>query len=291
MYKKLDLCPSCKSSTFNNYLIAKDHLVTDESFAIVQCQQCQLLFTNPQPDDSRLAHYYASDQYISHNSKKISFSDLVYRIVRRITLHQKISFIKKYRSSGTLLDYGAGTGAFLQTALQSFDALGIEPSTHAIKQAPLSVQTNLLEHIDSLVSGKTFNVITLWHVLEHLPDLHNTFSKIKNRLSKKGYLFIAIPNPDSWDSQHYGSKWAGYDVPRHLCHFNQKAMSAFLKPYGLRILETKPMTFDAYYVSMLSEQHLSNPYSFIKGLYMGYLSNRSAYTSRQYSSLLYVIGA
>lgn len=290
MYKKIDFCPSCKHVTFANRLIAKDHLVSDESFAIVQCQACLLLFTNPRPSDSRLPHYYDSDHYVSHNDKKNSLQNFVYRVVRQITLRQKLKTIRKYHTSGSLLDFGAGTGAFLQKAGAHFDITGVEPSSNAVEHAPVSIKARIYETLDSFKSDQKFDVITLWHVLEHLPNLGTAFREITERLSKKGHLFIAVPNPNSWDSKHYGAHWAGYDVPRHLYHFGQEAMGAFLKPYGLRILETKPMTFDAYYVSMLSERHLTNPYSFIKGLYMGYRSNRSAYISGQYSSLLYVIG-
>ena len=291
MYKKLDFCPSCKHSIFDNLHIAKDHLVSGESFAIVQCQMCHLLFTNPRPSDSRLPHYYESDDYVSHNDNKNSLLDFVYRVVRQVTLRQKLKSIKKYHTSGSLLDFGAGTGAFLQKAGADFDVIGVEPSSNAVDHAPVSIKTRIYENLSSYKSEQKFDVVTMWHVLEHLPNLGASFREIKDRLSKKGHLFIAVPNPNSWDSNYYGTHWAGYDVPRHLYHFSKKAMDTFLKPYGLRILETKPMTFDAYYVSMLSERHLNNPYSFMRGLYIGYRSNKSAYTSQQYSSLLYVIGA
>jgi len=290
MYKKLDFCPSCKHSIFDNLHIAKDHLVSGESFAIVQCQMCHLLFTNPRPSDSRLPHYYESDDYVSHKDNKNSLLDFVYRVVRQVTLRQKLKSIKKYHTSGSLLDFGAGTGAFLQKAGADFDVIGVEPSSNAVDHAPVSIKTRIYENLSSYKSEQKFDVVTMWHVLEHLPNLGASFREIKDRLSKKGHLFIAVPNPNSWDSNYYGTHWAGYDVPRHLYHFSKKAMDTFLKPYGLRILETKPMTFDAYYVSMLSERHLNNPYSFMRGLYIGYRSNKSAHTSRQYSSLLYVIG-
>ena len=291
MYKKIEFCPSCENNGFNNLLIAKDHLVSDESFAIVQCQTCHLLFTNPRPSDTRLDHYYDSEQYISHNDKKLSVQNLIYRLVRQITLGQKIRIIKKYHSSGTLLDYGAGTGAFLQRAVTHFEVKGVEPSVQAILQASSSIQTRIHTDLDSVVSNDKFDVITMWHVLEHLPSLRVTFDKIKERLSPEGHLFIAVPNPNSWDSKHYGADWAGYDVPRHLCHFGQDAMASFLKQYGLRIVEVRPMKFDAYYVSMLTEKHLQNPQYFIKGLTMGYRSNQSAHLDGEYSSLLYVVGA
>lgn len=290
MYEKLELCPSCEYNGFNNFLIAKDNLVSDESFAVVECQTCKLLFTNPRPSDSRLAHYYDSDHYDSHNDKNYSFQNIIYRVVRNIAIHQKIKLIKKYHPSGRLLDYGAGSGAFLEKAIKHFEIKGIEPSVKAVEQAASSIKGEIHENIDLLIYDHKFDIITMWHVLEHLPNLKVAFNKIRNLLSSKGLLFIAVPNPNSWDSKHYGAEWAGYDVPRHLYHFSKDAISYFLKQYGLRIIEIKPMKFDAYYVSILTEKHCKNSYSFIKGLFMGYRSNQSASFDGQYSSLLYIIG-
>ena len=289
MYKKLELCPSCENSGFNNLLIAKDNLVSHESFAIVECQRCRLLFTNPRPNDSRLANYYNSNNYISHNDKKISIQNILYRIVRKITINQKIKLIKKYHPSGKLLDYGTGSGAFLRQAVKHFGIKGIEPNKRAIKQAPSSIKKDIYENIDQIKSDHKFDIITMWHVLEHLPNLKITFNEIKNLLSSKGHLFIAVPNPNSWDSKQYGAKWAGYDVPRHLYHFNRNTLSYFLKQYGLRIVDIKSMKFDAYYISMLTEKYRKNPYSFIRGLFMGYRSNQSASLNGEYSSLLYIV--
>ena len=151
MYEKLNFCPSCKHSTFDNRLIAKDHLVSSESFAIVQCQMCDLLFTNPRPSDSRLPHYYESDNYVSHNDNKNSLLNFIYRMVRQVTLHQKLNSIRKYHASGSLLDFGAGTGAFLQKAGTHFDVIGVEPSSNAVNHAPVSVSyTHLRAHETSL---------------------------------------------------------------------------------------------------------------------------------------------
>ena len=289
MYEKLKFCPSCAKDEFKNKLIAKDYLVSQESFAVVECQTCKLLFTNPKPNDSRLPDYYNSNQYISHNNKKNSFHNLIYGIIRSITVRQKIKLIRKYCNSGTLLDFGSGTGTFLKEALKYFEIKGIEPSVKAVQQTPSLVKKQVYEHIDLLFPNDKFNVVTMWHVLEHLPDPKITINKIKDHLTPKGYIFIALPNPDSWDSKYYGANWAGYDVPRHLYHFNQKAMLNFLKTCGLNIIDIKPMKLDAYYVSILTERYLNNPYSYIKGLSIGYRSNQSAYIDGQFSSLLYIV--
>ena len=289
MYEKLEFCPSCTNNKFENKLIAKDYLVSQESFAIVQCKKCELLFTNPKPNDSRLAYYYKSDQYISHNNKKNNIHNLIYQIIRSFTVRQKIKLIKKYCKRGNLLDFGSGTGTFLKEAIKHFNINGIELNSKAVQQTTSLVKKHIYEHIDLLSSDDKFNIVTMWHVLEHLPNLKNTINKIKEHLSPKGHIFIALPNPDSWDSNYYGANWAGYDVPRHLYHFNQKAMLNFLKECELNIIDVKPMKFDAYYVSILTERYLNNPYYFIKGLTVGYRSNQSAYVNGQYSSLLYIV--
>ena len=289
MYEKLELCPSCTQDKFNNKLIAKDYLVSQESFAIVECQKCKLLFTNPRPSNSRLTHYYDSNQYISHNSEQNNFHNIIYRIIRSITIRQKINLIRKYHSSGKLLDFGSGTGTFLQAAIKHFKIKGIEPNEKAIQHAKALIKGQIYKHMNLLLNDDKFDVITMWHVLEHLPNPKIAINKIKKHLSPKGHFFIAVPNPNSWDSKHYGTTWAGYDVPRHLSHFNKQAMLNLLKICGLHIVDIKPMKFDAYYASILTERYLNNPYSLIKGFAMGYRSNRSAYINDQFSSLLYVV--
>ena len=289
MYEKLEFCPSCTKNKFKNKFIAKDSLVSQESFAIVECQKCKLLFTNPKPNNSRLAYYYNSNQYISHNNKINNILNLFYQIVRNISKRQKIKLIKKYCNSGKLLDFGSGTGSFLKEAIKHFEIKGIEPNTQAIQRTNSLIKGHIYEHIDLLSRNDKFDVITMWHVLEHLPNLKFTINKIKERLSPKGHIFIALPNPDSYDSGYYGANWAGYDVPRHLYHFNQEAMLNFLKICGLNLIDIKPMIFDSYYVSILTERQLNNPYSFIKGLSIGYRSNQFAHANGQFSSLLYIV--
>ena len=289
MYEKLEFCPSCTENKFENKLIAKDYLVSQESFAIVQCKACELLFTNPKPNDSRLAYYYNSDQYISHNNNKKNIQNLIYQIIRSITVRQKIKLIKKYCNTGKLLDFGSGTGTFLKEAIKHFNITGIELNSKAIQQTASLIKKHTYEHIGLLSSNDKFDIITMWHVLEHLPNLKNTIGKIKEHLSPKGHIFIALPNPESWDSNYYGANWAGYDVPRHLYHFNQKAMFNFLKKCELNVIDVKPMKFDAYYISILTERYLNNPYYFIKGLSIGYRSNQFAHVNGQYSSLLYIV--
>jgi predicted SAM-dependent methyltransferase len=133
-----------------------------------------------------------------------------------------------------------------------------------------------------------FDIITAWHVVEHIHDLKETLRLLRKKLSKEGFMFIAIPNIASHDAKLYGAEWAAYDVPRHLYHFNQSSFVFLLKKLKLQLIEVLPMPFDSYYVSLLTEKNNPNG-SFLNGLRTGYISNQKAKESCNYSSLIYIV--
>lgn len=289
MYERLENCPSCNQSKFENALICKDHSVSGESFALVKCNHCQLLFTNPRPVSDQLDKYYESDTYISHTDKANTLINLIYKTVRSYTLRQKRKLLLKYNQPGTILDYGCGTGNFLKQCQQNgFNASGIEPNETARNIAADKTKLPIYTSLEQIKSVH-FETITAWHVIEHVSDLTDTISQLKNLLSNTGHLFIAVPNPNSKDSQHYKENWAAYDVPRHLYHFTKSSLHSLANSLGLKIIDIHPMKFDSYYVSLLSEKYGHNEGSFSKALANGYRSNRSASKTGEYSSLIYVL--
>lgn len=287
MYEKLEECPSCGHTSFNNHLICKDHLITDESFALVKCSKCQLVFTNPRPTIDNSGSYYQSDDYISHSNNGNSLINILYKLVREYTTRQKYIHISKYVKTGRLLDYGCGTGHFLSKS-KDFANFGYDQDEKARQSAKEISKAQILPTTDAIKKEDSFNVITAWHVLEHVHDLKETMKLLKKKLAPSGYIFIALPNLASNDSKIYGSDWAAYDVPRHLYHFTQSSFVGLLKSLKLHLIEVLPMTFDAYYVCMLSEKNLKNG-SILKGIRNGYYSNQKAKTTGNYSSLIYVI--
>jgi SAM-dependent methyltransferase len=294
-YERLETCPVCGSSNFRDKLQVQDKSVSQELFTIVQCQNCEFQFTNPRPDAAHIGKYYESDAYVSHNSGAQGLINQVYKVARFFTVRRKVALITKLNRgrAGRLLDYGCGTGHFLAGAKGGgWQVAGLEPNDRARQEATERVGQPIQEPaaLAELASG-SFDVITLWHVLEHVHTLNETLDQLIRVLGKGGKLLIAVPNVESLDAQHYRQDWAAYDVPRHLYHFSPSTMKRLLAEHGLAVRQTLPLALDAYYVSMLSERNRSpervgGPLAVLKA---GYLSNQyAAQHDGQYSSVLYV---
>lgn len=288
MYEKIEECPLCQFSSHSNYIIVDDHSISKESFAIVQCNKCSFIYTNPRPDLNSIGKYYESDEYISHANQANNLINFVYKIARIYTLNWKYRQIRKFQSQGSLLDFGCGTGEFLQYMSQKgWETSGVEPNSHArdaSRLKGLEVEASLPKD-----SKDRVDIITAWHVIEHVHDLVDTVRALRKRLKEGGKLILALPNCQSHDAIHYGQHWAGYDVPRHLYHFTQDSIKTLCTKTKLKLEDTIPMKLDAYYVSMLSEKYLGNKHAFIQGLKKGYTSNQKAKRDNNYSSLIYVL--
>ena len=290
MYERLENCPSCNHSLFDNYLICQDYSISNESFALVKCKKCELIFTNPRPAPDKLSKYYESDTYISHTYKSNSPINVLYKLVRYFTLRKKRRLIQRFKSSGTILDYGCGTGDFLKECKKGgWKTHGIEPNARARKISISKVNQNIYNSIEQLDKNNHFDIITAWHVIEHVSDLKKTVKKLRKKLTKEGYLIIAVPNVDSYDSSFYKEAWAAYDIPRHLYHFSSYSFLNLAKSEKLDLVKVFPMTFDSYYVSMLSEKYKTGKNHFIRGFINGWKSNIKAAKTGNYSSLIYVL--
>jgi 2-polyprenyl-3-methyl-5-hydroxy-6-metoxy-1,4-benzoquinol methylase len=199
--------------------------------------------------------------------------------------------VSSYVSRGTILDYGCGTGMFLATCKEAgWNTVGMEPDDSARKIASdqdLSVYSNI-ENVTTFIKDRQLDAITLWHVLEHVTDMPETLAFFKAKLKKDGVLIIAVPNHVSYDAQYYKEFWAAYDVPRHLHHFDLKSMKALLQNDGFKLVETKPMKFDSFYVSMLSEKCKTGSVNLVKAFWIGLMSNLKAKDSSSYSSTIYM---
>jgi 2-polyprenyl-3-methyl-5-hydroxy-6-metoxy-1,4-benzoquinol methylase len=287
-------CPACGETTQSPFLQCIDHTVSHETFSIVKCARCEFAFTNPYPDLSKLGEYYLSTAYISHSSKPTSLIDHVYVLARKQTLKWKTGLVTRHSAANSenLLDYGCGTGDFLNACKTSgWNITGVEPSAVAQQIAAEKTSQTIYSKIDDL-PPLTFDTITLWHVLEHVPDLNTLLSTLNKKLDRTGTIFIAVPNRSSWDANYYKETWAGYDVPRHLWHFRQTDMQNILKAHSLNVIKTIPMKLDAYYVSLLSEKYRHqklNLLTMLESMVNGLRSNISARRTTEYSSLIYVI--
>ncbi len=291
MFETLAECPVCSGTSLSNYLICQDHSVSQEKFAIARCNSCSFLFTNPRPTSERLPGYYQSQDYISHQNKATNPVNLLYKFVRYFTLRSKVRLPARYQPVGELLDVGCGTGHFLKEAQRSgWSVTGVEPDPRARQLAETNIQNKVHPHPDD-IKGEKYNIITLWHVLEHVSDLNAYLISLRNLLAKKGTIIVAVPNHNSLDATHYKEHWAAYDVPRHLYHFDQSTMQKLLAKHKFKIVDTLPMKLDAFYVSLLSEKYLGNGVKgYINSIINGLKSNSYAKKNNsEYSSLIFVI--
>jgi 2-polyprenyl-3-methyl-5-hydroxy-6-metoxy-1,4-benzoquinol methylase len=289
-YERLDHCPLCQKTAFKNFLVVQDKSVSQESFVIVQCENCGFKFTNPRPDQNSIGAYYESADYISHSNTSKGLINKAYKLVRTMTIRQKVELINRVAEKGTVLDYGCGTGHFLAACQKDGWAIeGLEPNETARRQAMELTGKNIYAELAPIQEQNQWDVVTMWHVLEHIHALNETISQLIQLTRPQGTLVIAVPNADSLDAQEYKENWAAYDVPRHLYHFTQHTMKRFLKKHKLELVETLPMKFDAYYVSMLSEKYRDNQNNLVRFMLNGYKSNKYAYQHKNdYSSLIYV---
>lgn len=289
-YERLEQCPICGKEAFKNFLVVKDNAVSKESFVIVECENCSFKFTNPRPDAASIGQYYESEEYVSHSDTKSGIINRAYHVVRSITTKQKVELINRYAPvKGSILDYGCGTGVFLAACKKDgWEIRGIEPNAKARQKAAEETGEIVAANLED-IEGEKFEVITLWHVLEHIHTLNETMEQLLDHLQEDGTMVIAVPNADSHDAQEYKENWAAYDVPRHLYHFTQPTMKRFLKKHKMQLEEVLPMKFDAYYVSMLSEKHKQGKTSMISSVMNGYRSNSYAEKNgNDYSSLIFV---
>ena len=204
------------------FLTCKDYTVSGKKFQVKINEDYQMLVTTPVPEN--LENYYESENYISHTDSKKTVLDKVYQKVKNVALQQKLKLINSFDTpEKNVLDVGAGTGDFLKhCSNNNWDVLGVEPSLKArdiAHKKGIYLKDNLYK-----IENTSFDVITLWHVLEHVKDLKTYIKKLKALLKEDGCLVIAVPNYKSYDAKLYKEHWAAFDVPRHLWHFSQKAI-------------------------------------------------------------------
>jgi len=285
---------SSESLRLEPFIECDDHTVSRETFSLFREADLDLLVTQPQPSVERLPDYYESEDYISHTDSKRNLTEKLYQIVKNHSLKRKLKLINQVsEGKGKLLDVGCGTGDFLKKCqLGGWFVSGVEPNQKARSLAESKIgATNCHSSIEELLNldRDTFDVISMWHVLEHIPDLYVYLTKIKTLLRSNGCLIVAVPNFNSYDAQHYGTYWAGYDVPRHLWHFSRTSIERIFSNLDMVVVEELPLYFDSFYVSMLSEKYKHGKQNYASAFYRGLRSNWKARMTGEYSSLIYLI--
>jgi len=273
----------------SSYLETQDFLITHKKFSLLIDKEWQMLLTHPVPED--LTIYYDSEQYKPHHHTSKSLIDRLYNFIRNRNYTYKLNIMKQYFPEGnSVLDYGTATGEFLYYLQQkSFEVSGVEPNKNAREQANKLLDNKVTVSIDDIHTK--FDFITLWHVLEHVPNPGELINNLRQRLNPGGIILIAVPNFLSDDAQHYREYWAAYDVPRHLWHFSPFAMQQFMQKHQLNVIAKKPLFFDSFYVSLLSEEYKTGHKRILPAFWNGLKSNWKARKTGQYSSMIYVIKA
>ena len=288
----LDTCPICGSKLCVPAFKVVDRSVSKEVFQLVDCAGCGFRVTNPRPTSSSIGRYYESENYISHTNTRATLTDRIYQWARARMLRNKHRLVSAYHPTGTVLDVGCGTGEFLgHLASTGYAAQGVEPSPLARQQAVSNHGLLVVGALADIQTGRSFDIITLWHVLEHFHHPDEAIALLNKNLSTHGHLFIAVPDRNSWDASHFRSFWAAWDVPRHLSHFRQIDVEKLLLNHGLRVVRKRSMWFDAPYVCMLSERYRGRGSfsALVTGLLIGSWSNLVALLrGRPASSTLFI---
>ena len=286
-------CPVCGSADIKNVLTVKDHTVSGQTFAVMECASCTLRFTQDAPAADSISPYYKAEEYISHTDTSKGLINRIYKGVRQRTLRKKRKLIKRYTGlqKGKLLDVGSGTGSFVNEMKQhGWQTTGLEPDEGA-REVARQLHEIVLEDtaVFYQLSHGIFDAITLWHVLEHVHDLSAYMQQLKNVLNEKGKLFIAVPNYTSLDASTYKEYWAAYDVPRHLYHFSPAAIKTLLEKNGLRVVQYKAMWYDSFYISLLSSKYKNGKPNWTTAAWNGVRSNLKALGDvKRCSSIIYI---
>ena len=284
-------CPICGANQREQVMQTTDYFLTREHFTLEKCQSCGVIFTHPRPNKEALGKYYETKNYLSHNAGNNGITGKIYQFFRRKNIAYKYQLIAAEIPKGKILDIGCGTGELLHYFKgKGWSCTGIEPNGSAREFAKTHYQLSIGEEKDlEKLEEHSFDVITLWHVLEHVPEVNQRMKTIKRLLKKNGLLVIALPNPASYDAQHYAQYWAGYDVPRHLFHFTPEAFKNLSKAHALKIIRVAPLKLDAFYVSYLSEKYKDNNLPLVRATIPGCRSNKKAKKTGNYSSLIYLL--
>ena len=288
---KIKHCPVCSKDDFSLFLKTRDYFLTQEDFTIDKCANCGFVFTNPIPPLSELPKYYDSPDYLSHTANASSFTAKVYKLFRNANIKNKFKLVNRYAKGKSILDIGCGTGELLNYFQEEgWKTRGVEPNQSARIFATKNYQLEVFDENElNSFEENSFDVISMWHVLEHVPDLSGRMKQLKRLVKKDGLLVIALPNLDSPDAAKYGPYWAGLDVPRHLYHFTEDTFRGLLENHKMELIKSIPMKFDAFYVSLLSEKYLKKSFPHLPAVINGFRSNLSASRDNNYSSMIFVV--
>ncbi len=284
-------CPACGASEMRTHLQDKDYTVSKNTFNIVRCAACDLLFTNPRPEAEQASYFYQSENYISHSNTQKGFINKLYHAIRKITLKQKTNLIQgEQKGTKNLLDIGCGNGHFLHACQQDgWNTFGMELDPETAARAAALTGQSIFPNLQAIPEEPQFELISLWHVLEHVYEIDAYFEFFKKRINPGGKLLLALPNSKSFDADYFKEFWAAYDVPRHIYHFNPETIQSIAKKHGFKLAKQHGQIFDSFYIALLSHEYKTGSKKLITSFFVGLWSNLMAYfKTGNYSSNIYI---
>lgn len=286
-------CPLCGGTRLEPALTCVDHCASGEAFHLCRCHDCGFLFTQDFPAADEIGRYYETPAYVSHSDTRKGLVNKLYHSVRSHMLKRKARLVAReaHRDTGRLLDIGTGTGYFPALMLRrGWQVDAVEKNDGARRFAKEHFGLDVLpEQALQTLDAESYDVITLWHVMEHIEPLNELWQRLNTLLAPKGMLVVAVPNASSFDADRYGAYWAAYDVPRHLWHFTPDTMQRFGTKHGFILAGRYPMPFDGFYVSMLTERYMHRTLPFVRGMLAGAMAwLASLMRKERSSSMIYV---
>jgi 2-polyprenyl-3-methyl-5-hydroxy-6-metoxy-1,4-benzoquinol methylase len=269
-------CQICGSDSNKKLFDCSDRFnITSEKFIIIKCNECNFVYLNPRPDVESISKFYVFENYdpfVDISSAK-SILSKIYVYLREFTVSWKRKQIEKIKKSGFILDFGCGTGEFLkEMENNNWKIFGVEKDENAVKYAREKLNLEVFSNSEFRIlnSELKYDVITLWHSLEHIHNLKETIELLHSLLKQDGLMCIALPNIDSLDARFYKNKWIALDAPRHLYHFTPQSIQKFLNNSGFEIIKYQQMPLDVFYNTLMTEKLFWNDKSiFYKSFLLG----------------------
>jgi 2-polyprenyl-3-methyl-5-hydroxy-6-metoxy-1,4-benzoquinol methylase len=229
-----ETCILCKTSE-------RELLIDKDGWTVYRCPTCGLGFLDPRPSESEIEGLYRSDYFSERYDGGIDPDSPQYK--KRLSGEwHRTKFIKSVKRSGHLLDIGCGYGYFLDASRrEGYKVHGLDVSEwaaqYAIEKLGLSMTIGKIGDVN--LPPQNFDIITMWHSLEHTPNPHMALQRAKSWLKKDGILVIDVPNHEGTDARRIWHEWDGWSLPYHYWHFTSKSLKQLLSHHGFTVIKHK----------------------------------------------------